>query len=100
MTTGKIKYEFSSTPWQYEGQGAWIFASLPIEISAEIRTHFKWMEEGWGRMKATANIGNSTWDTAIWYDSKKTTYLLPLKAIIRTKEKIKTNEAIKITIWV
>ena len=33
-------------------------------------------------------IGNSEWKTAIWFDSKKKTYLLPIKAEIRKKEKI------------
>ena len=36
--------------------------------------------EGWGRLKATAKIGNSEWATAIWFDTKINTYLLPLKA--------------------
>lgn len=97
---GKIKYEFTTTPWQYEGKGAWIFVTLPIEIASEIRTHFKWMEEGWGRLKATAQIGQTKWETAIWFDTKKQTYLLPLKTEIRKKENISTSIEIEIFIWV
>jgi hypothetical protein len=47
-------------------QAGWHFVSLPIEISTEIRENLKWQEEGWGRLKATAKIGNSEWETAIW----------------------------------
>lgn len=98
MTVIKIQYRFSSITWQYVGQGGWIFISLPKKLSKEIRETFKSQEAGWGRLTATAKIGNSEWKTAIWFDTKANTYLLPLKAEIRRKEKIvvgkKTNVAI------
>ena len=58
------------------------------------------MEEGWGRLKAIAKLGNSQWETAIWFDTKHKTYLLPLKAEIRKKEKIVTNKDVKIIVWI
>jgi hypothetical protein len=83
----KIKYEFVAKIWQHSGQSGWYFVSLPTEISIEIRENLKWQEEGWGRLKATAQIENSQWETAIWFDSKHNTYLLPIKAEIRKKRK-------------
>lgn len=97
---GKIQYEFNAISWQHEGQGAWCFVSLPSDLSTEIRTHLKWQEEGWGRLKAIAKIGSSTWETSIWFDSKRACYLLPLKAAIRKKEGIKVNQSIQITLLV
>ena len=97
---GKIKYEFSAKTWQYSSPSGWHFVSLPIEISTEIRENLKWQEEGWGRLKATAKIGQSEWDTAIWFDSKQKTYLLPLKAEIRKKENLKTGDTKHIEIWI
>ena len=97
---GKIKYEFSSKMWKYPSPGGWFFVSLPKSISKEIRTHFKWQEEGWGRLKIKAQIGNYKWDTAIWFDTKLKTYLLPIKAEIRSKIKLETNKDIELTIWV
>lgn len=96
----KIKYKFSARVWQYSSPSGWNFASLPTEISKEIRENLKWQEEGWGRLKATAKIGNSEWETAIWFDTKKNTYLLPLKAEIRKKENIGTDTIIDATIWI
>jgi hypothetical protein len=95
-----IKYQFTATPWQYSGKAAWIFIALPREIAREIRTHFKSEEEGWGRLKVTAQIGNSEWSTAIWFDRKSDTYLLPLKAEIRLKESIAVDKMVKVKIWV
>ena len=40
------------------------------------------------------------WETAIWFDTKLDTYLLPLKAEIRKKEKITTDKEIEIMIWI
>lgn len=97
---GKIPYEFSAETWQHGATGGWHFVTLPVEISTEIRTHFKWQEEGWGRLKARAKIGSSEWDTAIWFDTKRSSYLLPLKAVIRKKEGIEVNQTIQITLLV
>ena len=97
---GKINYEFSAKIWRYESAGGWYFVSLPEEMSSEIRKHLQWQEEGWGRMKATAEIGNSRWDTAIWFDSKHTTYVLPLKAEVRKKERLSVDSEIHVRIWI
>ena len=97
---GKIKYEFTTSMWQHAGPGGWHFVALPKAISKEIRTHFQWQEEGWGRMKAQAQIDAQQWNTAIWYDTKKETYLLPIKATIRQKAKLKTDTPIAMAIWV
>ncbi|MFZ2784273.1 MAG: DUF1905 domain-containing protein [Sediminibacterium sp.] len=96
---GKIKYEFSARSWQHSPAGGWYFVSLPTDIAKEIRENLGWQEEGWGRLKARAKIGNSEWDTAIWFDTKQKTYLLPLKSEIRRKEKIEAGKKIKTIIW-
>lgn len=97
---GKIPYKFSAQTWQHAAPGGWYFVTLPLEVSTEIRTHFKWQEEGWGRLKVLAKIGSSEWETAIWFDTKRSSYLLPLKAVIRKKEGIEVNQTIQITLLV
>jgi hypothetical protein len=97
---GKIKYEFTAKTWQHSAPNGWHFVSLPTEISNEIRDNLKWQEEGWGRLKANAQIGNSIWKTAIWFDTKQRTYLLPLKAAIRKKENIASDKEIAAILWI
>ncbi len=96
---GKIKYEFSEKPWQHASPGGWYFVSLPKEMAKEIRTSLKSEEEGWGRLKAVAKVGKSDWKTAIWFDTKANTYLLPLKAEIRKKEGIEIDKELHVIIW-
>ena len=95
-----IKYEFKAEPWQYVGAGGWYFVPLPKEVSLQIRNYFKKEEEGWGRLKVTSKIGNTEWKTAIWFDTKMNTYLLPLKAEIRKKENLTVGKQVKVMVWI
>lgn len=100
MEITEIKYNFNSKPWKYIGQAGWTFISLPKHTAKEIRDSLKSEEEGWGRLKAMAKIGKTQWKTAIWFDTKMNTYLLPLKAELRKKESIEIDKNIALTIWV
>jgi len=72
---------------------------LPQVFSNEIRTHLRHEEEGWGRLKTKPRIKAITWDTAIWYDTKKATYLLPIKSEVRKKEAMQAGYTIIIDLW-
>lgn len=100
MEHNGVQYKFKAKPWQYDGPNGWHFISLPFDTANEIRDNFKWDEEGWGRLKVTAKIGESEWRTAIWFGTKQKTYLLPLKAEIRKMEQIKIGKFLTVNIWV
>ena len=86
--------------WKYDAPGGWHFVSLPKTISREIRDNLKWQEEGWGRMKASAEYGELRWETAIWFDTKLDTYLLPIKADIRRKSNLEIDRNFEMNIWI
>ncbi len=100
MPVNGIKYQFTAQIWRYEGAGGWYFISLPPELSAEIRSLLRSEEEGWGRLKATAAIGQSEWKTAIWFDSKRGTYLLPLKSEVRKRENLREGQSPDVILWI
>jgi len=100
MEARGVRYDFEALPWRYEGKAAWHFVSMPAQMADEVRGYFGNEEQGWGRLKATARIGNTEWATAIWYDTKAATYLLPIKADIRRKEQIEVNRKIAVSIWI
>jgi hypothetical protein len=100
MVQKGIAYKFTAKTWAFGGPGSWYFVSLPLDFSKEIRENLKSEELGWGRLKATAKIGRTEWRTAIWFDTKLKTYLLPLKASIRKIERITAEQTITIYIWV
>lgn len=103
MKNKGVKYEFSAKVCHYSSSGSamgWYVVFLPATLAKEIRGSLKCLEEGWGRMKVTAKIGNSEWETAIWFDTKHDTYMFPLKAEIRKKEKIDIGEEVEASIWI
>lgn len=96
----KIKYQFSAKLWQHQAPGGWVFVSLPEDMSKEIRDNLQFQEEGWGRMKATARIKDIEWDTAIWFDKKANTYLLPIKSDVRKKTNIALDDVIDVSVFI
>lgn len=85
MNRESNEYSFEAVIWKSEGPGGWFFASIPNQLSIEIRSFHQESEEGWGRLKAVAKIEDMEWETAIWFDTKHDCYLLPVKANIRKK---------------
>ena len=84
----KIRHTFTSSLLQHSALGGWYFVSLPNDLSLEIRSQSKHLEEGWGRLKVNATVDGLSWNTSIWYDKKLGTYLLPIKAAIRHKKNL------------
>ena len=95
-----ITYEFSASVWRHPSPAGWYFVSLPAGMSTEIRNHLKWQEEGWGRIKARAKVGTSSWQTAIWFDTKRGTYLLPIRSDIRKKECIGIGSELRVQVLI
>jgi hypothetical protein len=79
------KFSFKAKLWKYEGPRGWCFVTVPKVTAKQIRKIFGESEQGWGRLKTTAKTGTTIWETAVWYDTKADSYLLPVKTSIRKK---------------
>ncbi len=79
------KFSFRAILWKHEGPSGWCFVTLPKVTAKRIREIFRESEQGWGRLKTTARTGATVWETAVWYDTKANSYLLPVKTSIRKK---------------
>jgi len=95
-----INYNIQAVLWRHKSAGGWYFVTIPQEISKEIRDNLQWQEEGWGRMKASAIIKEHQWDTAIWFDTRTNSYVLPIKAQIRKKLSLEEGDIIDIRVLV
>ncbi len=94
------EYSFEGKVWKNQGAGGWHFVSLPNNLSSKIRRFYKDSEEGWGRLKVRATVNLSEWNTAIWFDTKNNTYLLPVKSLIRKKEKIDIDSKVIVNLLI
>ena len=73
------------------GPGAWYCVSLSKELSEEIHTLFANAQRSWGSLPVSVTVGNTTWQTSIFRDTKTATYMLPLKAEVRKKERLEAG---------
>lgn len=90
----KNTFKLHSKVWLYPGMAGWHFISVPKKESAQIKEVFGALKRGWGSLPVEVTLGKSTWKTSIFPDKKSGTYLLPLKADVRKKERILSGDTV------
>lgn len=91
-------YSFKAKVWLYSGAAAWHFITLSKKISKEVKNNFGALSGGWGALPVKVTIGDTRWQTSIFWDNKSGGYILPLKAKVRKQENIKANSLVKISL--
>lgn len=96
--TGK-PYALRAELWRYAGgSGSWHFLTVPKKAAADIRKRFGGAARGWGSLPVAVAIGTTRWNTSIFPDSKAGSYLLPVKAAVRKKEKLMEGKPVAFTL--
>ncbi len=81
--------------WLYSGdKAAWHFVTLPKTVAAKLKKMFKQPRRGWGSIPVVVTIGKSQWKTSVFPDSKRDSYILPIKAKVRKVEGIEHGKTI------
>lgn len=89
-------FTFQLKVWLYSGQAAWHFVTLPEVESNLLREVYAHEHRGWGSLPVSAQIGQTRWQTSIFFDQKRKGYLLPIKAMVRKKEKIGVDDVVSL----
>lgn len=87
-------YSIKAPVWLHPGEVAWYFVSIPPTDADNIDFYFAHAKRGWGSLRVTVTVGETIWKTSIFPNKKTGSYLLPLKADVRKKEKINTGDTI------
>ena len=87
-------YKMKSEVWLYPGMAGWHFLSVPKKQGLDIKKRFGSQKRGWGSLPVTVTIGKTTWKTSIFPDKKSDSYLLPLNAAVRKKERIMSGDLV------
>ncbi len=82
------RFEFDAEVWEHGGSASWFFVSLPEPIADEIEATFGHRAKGFGSLRVEVAIGATTWQTSIFPDNKRVTYLLPVKRAVRRAEEL------------
>lgn len=94
MAAADQSFEFEAELWIYEGPAAWHFLTLPAEIAEEIRQVGAGGAKAFGSVKVRARIGETEWDTSIFPDTERGSYLLPVKQKIRDKADLLVGDSV------
>ena len=75
---------FSADLWNMESMNAWVFVTLPLDLSESIREVPRPPAPGFGSLRVIARIGDTEWRTSIFPESRTGCYVLPVKKAVRT----------------
>ncbi len=68
--------------------------TLPVEVAQDIDYYFALDKRGWGSLPVQVTLGSTAWKTSIFPDKKSGSYVLPIKAEVRKKERVVQDQEI------
>jgi hypothetical protein len=92
-----LEFAFSAEVYKYQGKTAWFFVTLPQDKTNSIR-FFHERRLGFGTIRVNVTIGDTSWNTSMFPDKKSGSFLLPIKASVRSKHSIDAGKTVSIRI--
>ena len=96
----RSRFSFTAEVWEHEGRAAWHFVSLPEGVADEIEAAFGHRAGGFGSLRVEVTIGKTRWETSVFPDRRRRTYLLPLKKQVRVAEQLVAGRPAKVSLVV
>jgi len=81
-----VRYEFTAPLWRHDGEAAWYFVTLPFDVADDIEERHGRTAGGFGSVRVRVRVGATEWATSVFPDTKRKSYLLPVKAAVRKAE--------------
>lgn len=91
-----VAYRFRGELWMHQGEAAWYFVTLPVEIADEIDERTATTRRGFGSVPVSATIGSTSWTTSVFPDMARRSYLLPVKKQVRAAEDLDDGDVIEV----
>jgi hypothetical protein len=92
-----VQRAFAAELWRSAaGDGAWVFARLPDDVSAEVRDLPR-PRVGFGSVRVTVTLGGSRWSTSVFPESSGS-YVLPVRKAVRAAEGVDAGDVVQIGI--
>lgn len=87
-------YTVTAEVWLWSGKAAWHFLTLPEDVADEIEARFA--HGAFGMVPVRAILGETRWETKLFGDRKRGSYLLPLKAPVRRREGVDAGDTVTV----
>lgn len=97
VTPARSESSFTAKLWLAEGDASWHFVTLPEELADDIAEATP-RRPGFGSVRVGVTIGGTTWTTSLFPDSKRGSYLLPVKKQVRTAEGLVAGDDVPVTL--
>ena len=95
-----FRVSFTAEVWEHSGSAAWHFVSLPDDHADHIESVFGHRARGFGSVRVEVTIGKTQWSTSLFPDSKRGTYVLPLKKEVRVAEHLTSGSIARVDLVV
>ena len=86
------RFTFTAPVWLHDG-GSWHFVAVPEDDSDVIEEMFGADAGGFGSVRVEVTIGATVWRTSLFPDSKRKTYVLPIKKSVRLSEGLRAGQS-------
>jgi hypothetical protein len=93
-----IEGTFTAKVWRHPGEASWHFLTLKDGLADEIRSQVE--PAGFGSVRVEATLGGTTWLTSVFPDKASGSYVLPVKAAVRRKERIEADDEVTIRLLI
>ena len=91
---------FTAELWEHDGPGGWCFVSLPEDDADTIDALMHGRTNGIGSVRVEVTIGRTTWRTSLFPDTKRGTYVLPVKRPVRAAEDLEIGAPVAVDLQV
>jgi hypothetical protein len=85
----------AQTIW-WKGPAPFLYAPMPPEAAAEIRSMAKQLSYGWGAIPVTATMGTTTWTTSLF--PRDGTYLVGIKKIVQDAQSVTVGQTVTLDV--
>ena len=90
--------KFDAVLWETQSMGAWVFVSLPQDLSDEIRAEPRPPRPGFGSIRVSVTVGPVTWATSIFPEKNGGQYVLPVKKAVRQASGVDVGDEITVSL--
>ncbi|MBW9231807.1 DUF1905 domain-containing protein [Leptospira santarosai] len=100
INSNSFTIQFQTKVWVYPGKGGWHFLTLPPNVSKKVKLLTDRSRGSWGMVPVLAQIGDTSWKTSIFPEKDSSKFVLPLKADVRKREKIRMDRKVRVSITI
>jgi hypothetical protein len=94
----------TATIWQWRPEkpsaASWYFVTIDGQTSAEIRYAALGRTGGFGSVRVTVTLGETTWQTSLFPHKDSGGFLLPMKAAVRKAEDVGVGDVVTVRLEV